>query len=131
MKNRLGAALLVEFIGTFALIFCGIMVFNYGKSAALADKVTGLSALVTIALGHGLILSTMGTAAMPTSGGQFNPAVTLGFLLTGKMKPVEGISYIVIQLLAGVVAALTVFVTQGASNDAGKMVLIGVTDYDK
>lgn len=129
MNSRLGANLLVEFIGTFALVFCGILVFNYGKSAALADKVTSLSALITIALGHGLILSTMVTAAMPTSGGQFNPAVTAGFLLTGKMKPVEAISYIVIQLLAGVVAALAVFVVHGASNDAGKMVLIGVTDY--
>src|SRR4051794_16059382 len=104
MPTRLGARLVVEFIGTFALVFCGMIVFNYGKDPLLIGKI----GLLIIALGHGLILATMITAAMPTSGGHLNPAVTFGFLLTRKMKPIDGIAYIVVQLLAGVVAALLV-----------------------
>src|SRR5436309_4488940 len=96
MPVRLGACLLAEFVGTFALCFVGILAIHSGAG------------LVGIALGHGIILSTMVTAAMPTSGGHLNPAVTFGFLLTGKIKPVAGVSYIAIQLLAGIVAGLIV-----------------------
>jgi aquaporin Z len=66
-----------------------------------------------IALAHGLVLSVMVTAAMPTSGGHINPAITIGFLITGKIKPAAGIAYIVIQLTGGVVAALTVLALWG------------------
>jgi MIP family channel proteins len=124
MRNRLGASLLVEFIGTFALVFCGMLVFYHGKPA-------GLPGLLVIALGHGLILSVMVTAAMPTSGGHFNPAVTIGFLAARKIKALDALSYIVVQLLASVAAALLVYVAFGAVEEAGKIVQIGVPDFDK
>jgi aquaporin Z len=46
---------------------------------------------------------------LPTSGGQFNPAVTLGFLITGKMKPLAVATYIFAQLVGGLFAALAVY----------------------
>src|SRR5215218_2831698 len=97
MPVRLGACLLAEFVGTFALCFVGIMAIHTGAG------------LVAVALAHGLILAIMVTATMHTSGGHFNPAVTIGFIITGKIKPPAGIAYIVIQLLAGTVAALAVY----------------------
>ena len=54
MPVRLGACLLAEFVGTFALCFVGILAIHSGGG------------LVGIALAHGLILSIMVTAAMPT-----------------------------------------------------------------
>jgi MIP family channel proteins len=64
-------------------------------------------------------------ATMPTSGGHINPAVTVGFLFTGKIKPVAGIAYIVIQLLGGTVAALAVYKIFGGDAYAVKIVANG------
>src|SRR3954471_3358211 len=104
MPVRLGAALLAEFVGAFALTFVGILAIH---TQAQSPGGTGL---VAVALAHGLILSVMVSATMQTSGGHLNPAVTIGCLITGKIKPVAGISYIVLQLLGGLVAALAVYV---------------------
>ncbi|CAN5475534.1 MIP/aquaporin family protein [soil metagenome] len=118
MPVRLGAALVAEFVGTFALCCVGILGIHFA----------GPSGIVAVALAHGLILSVMVTAAMPTSGGHFNPAVTLGFLVTRKIKPVAAVGYIVVQLLAGVVAALAVYVMFGAGIDAARVVTAGTPD---
>src|SRR5215204_2381267 len=117
MPVRLGAALVAEFVGTFALCCVGILAIHFSNGN-----------LVAVALAHGLILACMVTAAMPTSGGHFNPAVTIGFLLTGKIKPVAGVGYIVVQLLAGVVAALAVYVMFGAGIEAARVVTAGTPD---
>ena len=114
MPVRLGAALVAEFIGSFALTFVGIMAIHAAKGNLLA-----------IALAHGITLAVMVSATMPTSGGHVNPAVTVGFLLTGKIKPVAGIAYIVIQLLGGTVAALAVYKIMGGDPNAVKVVAGG------
>src|SRR5437762_10132054 len=122
MPVRLGAALLAEFIGSFALTFIGIMAIHHAPTLS-----PGIG-LLTVALAHGLILSVMVTAAMPTSGGHFNPAVTVGFLITGKIKPVAGIGYIVLQLLGGVVAALAVYAIFGGGEIGAAIVKTGTPD---
>jgi aquaporin Z len=124
MPVRLGAALVAEFIGTFALCCLGILAIHHG--AGLIPQGVGL---VAVALANGLILATMVSAAMPTSGGHLNPAVTIGFLLTGKIKPVAAVSYVVVQLLAGVVAALTVHVLYGANEASALIVKLGTPDF--
>src|SRR5688572_10461872 len=116
MPVRLGAALLAEFVGTFALCFVGMMAINSAVG------------LFGVALAHGLILSVMVSATMTTNGGHFNPAVTLGFMVTNKIKPVAGIGYIVIQLLAGLVAALAVYVVFGGGNTGALAVYNGTPD---
>jgi MIP family channel proteins len=67
----------------------------------------------------------MVSATMQTSGGHLNPAVTLSFLLTGKIKPVAAVAYIVIQLLGGVVAALAVYAVFGGGTGAVQIVAAG------
>ena len=114
MPVRLGAALVAEFIGSFALTFVGIMAIHAAPGNLLA-----------VALAHGLILSVMVSATMATSGGHVNPAITIGFLLTGKIKPVAAIAYIVLQLLGGVVAALAVYAIFGGGPGAVQIVAGG------
>jgi len=116
MPVRLGAALVAEFVGSFALTFIGIMAIHF---AGLGGG------LLSVALAHGIILAVVVSATMPTSGGHLNPAVTLGFLVTGKIKPVAAISYIVLQLLGGVVAALAVYAVFGGGTEAVKIVASG------
>jgi len=84
-----------EFVGAFALIFVGA-----------GSIMTGGGDLLGVAVAHGLILAIMVTALGHISGGHFNPAVTLGFVLTRRMKPVLGACYWVAQFSGAVAAAL-------------------------
>lgn len=90
------AALVVEFIGVFALTFVG----------AGAIVGTGGQNLVAIAFAHGLTIAVMVAAAGHISGGVYNPAVAIGLMATGKLPLVRGAGFIVAELLGGVVAAL-------------------------
>jgi aquaporin Z len=116
MQVRLGPALVAEFIGSFALTFVGILAIH--SANVMAAEASAAAKLLVIALAQGLVLSVMVTACMPTSGGHINPAITVGFLITGKIKPSAGLAYIVIQLLGGVVAALAVLAIFGPETGA-------------
>jgi aquaporin TIP len=83
-----------EFVGAFALTFVGAGAIMTG-----AD-------LVGVALAHGLVIAVMASAVGHISGGHFNPAVTFGFLLTGRLEPVLAVVYWVAQFVGAVVAAL-------------------------
>lgn len=85
---------LVEFIGTFFLVFTVGMAVRSG--AILAPLAIGASLMVMIfAGGH-------------VSGGHFNPAVTLAVFLRGKCDKSDVLPYWIAQFAAGVVAALIV-----------------------
>jgi glycerol uptake facilitator-like aquaporin len=63
------------------------------------------------------------------SGGHVNPAVTVGFLVTGRMSVREGVGYIVYQLLGATLAALLLlFLVPGATeaNLGGQALAEGV-----
>ncbi len=77
-----------EFVGTFALVFVG----------AGSIIVSGQSGLVGIALAHGLAIAVMVSAVGHISGGHFNPAVTVGFLLTRRITTDRAIAYVVAQV---------------------------------
>jgi aquaporin Z len=83
-----------EFIGTFALIFVG--------AASVATATT----LSDIALAHGLVIAVMVSAFGFISGGHFNPAVTLGFLVTRRIAPVLAVWYWLVQFGGGALGAL-------------------------
>ncbi len=85
---------LVEFIGTFFLVFTVGMAVRSGSG--LAPLAIGASLMVMIfAGGH-------------VSGAHFNPAVTLAVFLRGKCDKGDVIPYWIAQLAAGVVAAFIV-----------------------
>ncbi len=86
-----------EFIGTFALVFIG-------GGAIITSAMQGQSAIVGIALAHGLILALLVSATMRVSG-HLNPAVTAGFLVTGRILPTMAMVYWVAQIMGAIVAA--------------------------
>ena len=94
-----------ECVGTFALVFIG----------AGSIIVGGAGGLVGIALAHGLTIAVMASAVGHISGGHFNPAVTLGFLVTRRMAPLLAVAYWASQLLAAAAGAL--LLTWIAPND--------------
>ena len=94
--------LVAEFIGTFALIFLGV------GSIAMDHMTGGKVGLVGIALAHGLAIGVMASATMAVSGGQFNPAVSIGLWAIKKMTAIQTVSYIVAQCLGAAAAAFTI-----------------------
>lgn len=98
--SQTGRACIAEAIGTFALCFIG------AGSIVLDTKTGGAVGLIGIAIAHGVILSIMISALGGVSGGHFNPAVTIGFLVTKKQEVGAGVSYIISQLIGGTVAGL-------------------------
>jgi MIP family channel proteins len=103
-----------EFVGTFTLVFIGagsILAFEklflspFVQGGSGADLASGL-ALVGIALAHGLAIAVMVSAVGHISGGHFNPAITLGFLITRRLAPVLALVYWLAQFAAATIAAL-------------------------
>ncbi len=83
-----------EFIGTFALIFIG-------AGAAAFARIE-----VDYALANGLVIAVMVSSFGFISGGHFNPAVTLGFLVTRRIAPALAVWYWIVQLGGAALAAL-------------------------
>src|SRR5438067_6189638 len=87
---------IAEFIGTFFLV--------------LTIGCTGVGAAsgVIAPLAIGAALMVMVFAGGHISGGHYNPAVTLGVLIRGKVKAADVVPYWIAQVVAAAVAALLV-----------------------
>jgi MIP family channel proteins len=92
--------LVAEALGTFFLCFAGIAAI-----LSTQEPIASGAGLVGIALAHGLALSVAIACFGGISGGHHNPAVTLGFLSTGRIAPPLAVLYIISQLIGATVAA--------------------------
>jgi len=103
-----------ELLGTFWLVFGGC------GSAVLAAKFPEVGiGLVGVSFAFGLTVVTMAYAVGHISGGHFNPAVTLGLLAGGRVKPADVVPYIIAQVIGAVLAAwLLVTIASGNGTDA-------------
>jgi MIP family channel proteins len=104
---------IAELVGTFTLIFIGAgSILTYAKLFGPAitqapsggDIYTGLT-LVAIALAHGLAIGVMVSAVGHISGGHFNPAITLGFVITRRLSLDLAAVYWSMQFAAAAVAS--------------------------
>ena len=105
MSDNLGKAALAEAIGTFALIFSGVLAITGAKIAGAPD---GFANLASIGLAHGLTIAVMVAALGAISGGHFNPAVTFGFVITGRLAPARGVVYWIAQLVGAALAGFLI-----------------------
>jgi aquaporin Z len=85
---------IVEFIGTFMLVF------------TVGASVRGGATLAPLAIGAALMV--MVYAGGYLSGGHYNPAVTLAALVRGRIGATDAFAYWIAQLVAGIAAALLV-----------------------
>jgi len=104
---------IAEFVGTFALIFVGAgsiltltAAFEPAITSPASQNVYGGLTLVAIAFAHGLVIAVMVSAVGHISGGHFNPAVTLGFVVTRRIAGGLALVYWSMQLLGATAAAL-------------------------
>lgn len=98
--------LIAEFTGTFALVYVTLATALFAAPSA---------GLLPVALASGLTVLVMMQAVGGQSGGQFNPAVTLGLVAAGRLEAASAIPYIIAQLAgAAAAAALLQIVLTGA-----------------
>jgi aquaporin Z len=114
-RMRTLAAIGSELIGSF-LIFLTIYLVS-----ALSPSMYGASVLL-IAIATGLVYAAMIAVFGQFSGGQFNPAVTLAAILTGKTTILNGIFYIIMQLCGAIAAgSLVRFILPTSQTATAKM----------
>lgn len=94
---RVGA----ELVGTFLICFAIYVFSTFGSIVFQLN-------LAYIALGTGLVYAAAATALGGVSGGQFNPAVTVAAMVTGRTKLVDGILYIVFQVVGATLAGMLI-----------------------
>jgi aquaporin Z len=100
--------LVVEAIGTFFLVFfaVGVATLSFGFKFAGASVSAGV---VTTALAFGLVLLALAYTLGPITGCHINPAVTMGFYVSGRMPLNEAVGYWVAQFVGGIAGALVLW----------------------
>ncbi len=99
---------IAEIIGTFILVFFGC------GSAVLMGDLIGMHG-IAMAFGLSIVAAAYGLGAI--SGAHLNPAVSLGFLVSGRMTTSDFVTYVIAQLIGAVAAAFVIYVI--ASGKAG------------
>jgi aquaporin Z len=114
LKRRLGA----EAFGTFWLVFggCGAAIFAAVFTPSGSPGNLGIG-LVGVSLAFGLTVLTMAYAVGHISGGHFNPAVTVGLVVSGRFDKKDAPLYVVAQLAGAIAAAAVLYMV--ASGRAG------------
>ncbi len=116
MEYPLDRKLVVEFIGMFLFMF----------TVGMATNKLGAGAVAPLAIGA--VLMVMVFAGGHISGGHFNPAVSTGVFLRGRMASNEWVAYMVTQFVASILGALVARVvggheSQAAFAGAGRMLI--------
>ena len=120
MDRAAWLALVAEGVGTFLFFFVGA-----GSILAGSGVITGGAGspdLVAVALAHGLVLAVLVSSFGAISGGHFNPAVTFGVWLVGRITPIRALWYVWAQLLGALAAGGALFLVFG---DTGRAAGLG------
>jgi aquaporin Z len=111
LTSKLGA----ELFGTFWLVFggCGSAIFA-AKQIAQTEDGTGTYQLgigfLGVSLAFGLTVVTMAYAVGHISGGHFNPAISLGAAVSGRLPWKDLPGYWVSQVVGGLLAGISLLV---------------------
>lgn len=100
--------LVAEALGTAFLVLIGVGVATLTFGFDLTGSSTSAGVVAT-ALAFGLVLLALAYTLGEISGAHVNPAVTLGFLVAGRIALKEAIGYWVAQFIGGIIGALVLW----------------------
>lgn len=110
-----------EVFGTFILVF-----FGCGAAVLMGDQI-GFHG-IALAFGLSIVAAAYGFGTM--SGAQLNPAVSLGFLLSGRMSTSDFVAYVIAQLIGATLGALVIMlIAQGQPEYAVAVNGLGQNGY--
>lgn len=121
--------LLAEAVGTFFLVFfaVGVATLSFGFGVTGQSRSAGV---VATAFAFGLVLMGLAYALGPISGCHVNPAVTIGFVISGRMSIVEAVGYWISQLVGGIAGALVLWgVLSGSPQYSRKTTGLGADGF--
>lgn len=110
MQYKMSSRLAAEFLGTAVLVFggCGAAIFS---AKVLSDNTVNMGiGFLGVALAFGLTVLVMVYAVGNISGGHFNPAVTLGAAIAGRVEWKAVPAYMITQVIGASAAGLALFV---------------------
>jgi len=123
VQERGLAAYLAELIGTLLLVFfvtsVVVLFVSTGSQAQFGSD------FAVIGLVHAFLLFGLIVMFGVVSGGHFNPAVTLAALAIRRIRPLDGVIYMLAQLSGGVLGAL---LTKGLLLDEGRATSYGAAE---
>ena len=101
-------SLFAEALGTALLVFfaVGTATLSFGFKVAGASASAGV---VATALSFGLVLLVLVYSIGPVSGCHINPAVTIGFLVAGRITLADALTYWAAQVVGGIAGAAALF----------------------
>src|SRR5438067_13029549 len=103
MEKRGLSAYLAELVGTFLLVlFVALIVSVYARGGISTPD------FAVIGLLHAFVLMMLIHTLGGTSGAHFNPAVTAALTVLRKIRPVDGLIYVLLQCAGGICGALVV-----------------------
>ncbi|RSX56037.1 major intrinsic protein [Bifidobacterium dolichotidis] len=97
LHHGMWARVLAELAGSFMICFAIYMMLSFGTAFYGTD-------MAFVALGTGVVYAAMTFIFSKISGGQFNPAITVAAMLTNKTRVLDGILYIVAQVIGAIAA---------------------------
>jgi MIP family channel proteins len=122
VQERGLAAYLAELIGTLLLVFfitsVVVLFVSTGGQAQFGSD------FAVVGLVHAFLLFGLIVMFGVASGGHFNPVVTLAALAIRRIRPLDGVIYILAQLSGGVLGAL---LTKALLEDEGRATNYGAT----
>lgn len=123
--------LVAEALGTALLVFVGVGVatMSFGFKAAGLSTSAGI---VATAMAFGLVLLALAYTLGPLSGAHVNPAVTMGFVASGRMAISEAIGYWIAQFIGGIVGSVVLWaIVSGAPSYGTSTVGLGTNGWGK
>jgi aquaporin Z len=123
--------LVAEALGTALLVILAVGVATLSFGFKLAGTSTSAGVVAT-ALAFGFVLLALAYTLGPVSGAHVNPAVTLGFVVSGRMTLQEAVGYWVAQFIGGIIGALVLYaIVSGAPHYSTGTVGLGADGWGK
>ncbi|NEG69116.1 MIP/aquaporin family protein [Bifidobacterium choloepi] len=125
-KHGLWARVLSEFAGSLLICLAIYLMCSFGTVFYSTN-------MAFIALGTGVVYATMTAIFGKISGAQFNPAITVAAMLTSKTRVLDGILYIVAQLVGCICAGglFKLIIPTSSSITAGQWFNLAVNGFDQ